>query len=205
MNDHSNPGSDSPSPTASLLPDVPTAVAKPENAPEAETVLFDVILTPHRSLGNVGFRVVMGILIFMSLVGGVGFAMLGAWPVFAYFGLDIILIYVAFRASYRSGRLHEIVRLTSSELLIERVQPSGKRQSWRFQPYWLRVEMDDPPEHESALKIWSHGRSLIVGAFLTPEERLELAEALREALDRARLPAGSAMAQEQIAPASDRQ
>ena len=75
--------------------------------------------------GNVGFRVVMGILIFMSLVGGVGFAMLGAWPVFAYFGLDIILIYVAFRASYRSGRLHEIVRLTSSELLIERVQPSG--------------------------------------------------------------------------------
>jgi len=203
MTDHSNPGPDSPSPTASLLPDVPAAVSKPDNAPEAETVLFDVILTPHRSLGNVGFRVVMGILIFMSLVGGVGFAMLGAWPVFAYFGLDIILIYVAFRASYRSGRLHEIVRLTSSELLIERVQPSGKRQSWRFQPYWLRVEMDDPPEHESALKIWSHGRSLIVGAFLTPEERLELAEALRAALDRARLPAGSALAQEQVPSSSD--
>ena len=46
--------------------------------------------------------------------------------------------------------------------------------------------MDDPPRHESRLELRSHGRSLAIGGFLTPGERLDLARALREALERAR-------------------
>ena len=48
--------------------------------------------------------------------------------------------------------------------------------------------MDDPPEHESQLTLASHGRRLVVGAFLTPEERLELARALGAALARLKQP-----------------
>jgi uncharacterized membrane protein len=44
--------------------------------------------------------------------------------------------------------------------------------------------MDDPPEHESQVTLTSHGRSLTVGSFLSPEERLDFAKALNDALRR---------------------
>jgi uncharacterized membrane protein len=155
-------------------------------AQAAKHVLFDAVLTPHRSLSPGGFWLLMALVSGVSFVSGMYFVLKGAWPVTGYFGLDVLLIYLAFKASYRSARLHETVRLTEDALVVERVSPSGRRASWTFQPYWLRVEMDDPPEHASQLTLTSHGRSLVIGAFLSPAERSELAAALRNALERSR-------------------
>jgi hypothetical protein len=44
------------------------------------------------------------------------------------------------------------------------------------------VTIDDPPRHDSQLVLSSHGRALAIGAFLTAEERAEVARALRAAL-----------------------
>ena len=44
--------------------------------------------------------------------------------------------------------------------------------------------MDDPPGVKSPLTLSSHGKALEIGSFLTPEERLEVAQALRAALGR---------------------
>lgn len=149
-------------------------------------VLFDAVLMPHRSLSPAGFWLLMALISGVSFVSGMYFMLKGAWPVTGYFGLDVLLIYLAFKASYRSARLYETVKLTEEALVIERVIPSGRRARWSFQPYWLRVEMDDPPEHGSQLTLTSHGRSLVIGSFLSPEERREVAEALRKALCRCR-------------------
>jgi uncharacterized membrane protein len=80
------------------------------------------------------------------------------------------------------------VQLDAKELLVRRVDPAGRAASWTFQPNWLRVSIDNPPEHESQLVLTSHGRSLTIGSFLTPEERLEVAQGLRAALARWREP-----------------
>ena len=48
----------------------------------------------------------------VSFVTGMAFLLMGAWPVFGFFGLDVALIYPAFRLNYRSGRLYETVELT---------------------------------------------------------------------------------------------
>jgi uncharacterized membrane protein len=157
-------------------------------APAGEPLLFDAVLYPHRSLSPLGFWLIMGGIAFVSFVAGIAFLLKGAWPIFGFFGLDVLLMYWAFKASYRSGRLHETIRLSREALVIERVQPSGRRQSWRFQPHWLRVELDDPPAHGSQLTLRSHGKALVVGAFLTPEERAEVAVALRRALIELRTP-----------------
>ncbi len=163
-------------------------------------VFFDAVLTPHRSLSPGGFWLLMALISGVSFVSGMYFVLRGAWPVTGYFGLDVLLIYLAFKASYRSARLHETVRLTEDALVVERVSPSGRRARWTFQPYWLRVEMDDPPEHASQLTLTSHGRSLVIGAFLSPAERSELAAALRNALARSRqAPHGSTW---KLAPAT---
>lgn len=148
--------------------------------------LFSVVLTPHRSLSPWGFWLVMGGVALISFAAGLVFLLIGAWPVLGFFGVDVALVYFAFRANYRSGHLYETVRLTRSELAIQRVLPSGQTRSWSFQPYWLRVHMDEPPVPGSQLTLTSHGRSLVIGSFLSPGERVELAHALRAALSQAR-------------------
>ena len=150
----------------------------------AEPVLFDALITPHRSLSPRGFAVLMGIAGLIGFGFGAGFLIRGAWPVFGFCGAEWLLFYVCFRLNYRAARLRERVRLTPRQLTVERRDPRGRVQSWTFQPYWLRVEMDDPPEHGSQLSLASHGRRLTIGAFLSPPERLDLAEALRAALAR---------------------
>ncbi len=162
------------------------APADPPASPPAAGIFFDAVLIPHRSLSPGGFWLLMALVSAASFISGMYFVLRGAWPVFGYFGLDVLLIYLAFRASYRSARLYETVRLTEEALVVERIGPAGRRARWSFQPYWLRIEMDDPPEHHSQLRLASHGRSLVVGAFLSPGERLALANALRAALKRHR-------------------
>jgi uncharacterized membrane protein len=158
---------------------------------ETRPILFDAVLHPHRSLSPRGFGILMGCVGALTFGLGLGFWAIGAWPVFGLLGLDLVLLWVAFRISYRSARLYERVRLTPAELTVQRVEPDGKARAWRFQPYWLRVTMDDPPEHDSQVMLSSHGRRLVVGSFLSPEERLDFAKALGAALERARDPAPS--------------
>ncbi len=148
-------------------------------------VIFDAELAPNRSLGRAGFIAVMAGVIVISVGLGVFFLLQGAWPVLGFFGLDIALLYLAFRLSYRSGRLRETIRVTADEVMVRRIAPNGRTTEWRFNPYWLRVALDDPVEHHSQITLTSHGRSLVIGPFLAPEERASLVAALRDALGEA--------------------
>lgn len=150
-----------------------------------EGVLFDAVLYPHRSLSPFGFRLLMGAVIGVGLAAGIAFFAIGAWPIVGFFGLEFLLLYIAFRASYRRGRLYETVRLTANELEVRRVHPGGEAYRWSFRPpHWLNVHMDDPPRHESTVTLASHGRRVVVGSFLAPEERSDFARALKAALAR---------------------
>ncbi len=149
---------------------------------KTEDLFFDAILHPHRSLSPRGFLLLMSAVGVVSFVAGTIFVLNDAWPVFGFFGLDAALLYFAFRKNYRDGRLYEHIQLSQEVLAVERVWPQGKTQSWSLNPYWVQVQMDDPPKHESRLKLLSHGKELVLGTFLSPKERLEVAHALSDAL-----------------------
>ena len=148
--------------------------------------LFDAVLAPNRSLQGSGFAVVMGIVITVNLLLGGYFFSIGAWPVLGFCGLDILIVWLAFKLSYRQGRLRERVRVTEEEMLVARVLPSGHETRWRLQPYWTRVAIDRPIGHESQVRVTSRGKTLILGAFLSPEERGRFADALSGALGKTR-------------------
>src|SRR4051812_2258054 len=102
-----------------------------------EDTRFSALLTPHRSLEPKGFMVLMGAVCLVSFGTGLLFYMLGAWPVIGFMGLDVALIYIAFRLNYRAARLYETVDLTRDALTVTRVEPSGKAHVWSFNPYWV--------------------------------------------------------------------
>jgi uncharacterized membrane protein len=150
--------------------------------------LLDVVVYPHRSLGPTGFLVLMAALCACSFTVGLIFFLSGAWPVVGFLGLDVLVVYAAFRLNYRAARAYETVRLTAAELEIIQVDVRGHGRRATFQPYWMAIDMDDPPRRDSRLTLRSHGRRLEIGRFLTPQEKLDLARALRRALAEARRP-----------------
>jgi uncharacterized membrane protein len=151
-----------------------------------EELFLNARLSPHRSLSPHGFVILLCAVGTVSVLAGLVLFPVGAWPVVGFMGLDVGLLYDAFRMNYRHGRMYETLRLTRGDLRVESVNHRGETKTWRFQPYWLQVLIDDPPRRDSDLTLRSHGCSLSIGRFLTPAERLDLAKALRAALENAR-------------------
>lgn len=159
----------------------------PESAAPRQTYL-DVTLTPHRSLPPAGFYLLMGAVGGVSLTMGIMFLIVGAWPVFGFLGLDVALLYFAFRMNYRAALARETVRLDEAELAVQRFSPSGHVRRWSFQPYWLKVLHESSSEYPAPLVLASHGRQLEIASFLSQPEKTALADALRDALARSRAP-----------------
>ena len=124
---------------------------------------------------------------FLMIIIGLIFSLLGAWPVIGFCGVEFLLLYFLFRLNYRAARGYERVQLNDQKFEVMKIDSKGGISTWYFEPTWLQVHIDNPPEHHSQLTIRSHGRQLTIGKFLTPEERLEVAEAINFALDLRRL------------------
>ena len=151
-----------------------------------DPVLLDTTLRPSPPMPPSALRIVLAIVAAVNFGFALGFVLHGAWLVTPFMGLDVALLAWAFRASVRASRRHERVLLTSSQLTVERHPPAGPASAIALNPYWVRVDMADPPEHWSQLTLWSHGKGVCVGAFLAPAERLAFAHILKTALRRAR-------------------
>jgi uncharacterized membrane protein len=151
-------------------------------------LLFQAHLKPHRSLSRRAFRrVMLGVTLFSLTVSAVTFYA-GAWPVFGFMGLDIVLVYFALSISYRRGLVTETLELDEHALTVERTGPRGDSHKWRLQPAWLKVELAEPILPQTPVMLRSHGESLPIGVFLHPKQRREIARDLRSALARWRRP-----------------
>lgn len=149
-------------------------------------VLLDKVLRPAPPLGTRAMLAVLGVVAAMNFAFALTFVLRGAWPVMPFMGLDVALLAWAFRAARRAATREEHVVVTPSLLSVERRPPKGPISEIRLNPYWVRVQMDEPPEHGSQLTLWSHGRSVRIGTFLPPTERASFAQALKSALQTAR-------------------
>jgi uncharacterized membrane protein len=159
----------------------------PDNDPLSDQPLFSATITPHRSLGRSGFLAVMIAVGGLSFVAGLVFLALGAWPVLGFLGLDVLLVFLAFRANYRSAAAYEQVLVTASELRVRKVGHRGETSEITLNPLWARLERETDPDY-GLLRIFlvSRGRRLPVADFLTPREKEGFAQALLAALGEAR-------------------
>jgi uncharacterized membrane protein len=149
--------------------------------------LFSALLTPHRSLNRTGFLVLMGFLSVISFAAGVAFWLMGAWPVFGFFGLDVLVIYWAFRINFRHARALEEIHVTPSELRLRRVSHRGHAVEFVLNPLWVQLDQQIHAEFGvEKLYLLSRGRRVSVGSFLGPDEKASFAKALNAALQAAR-------------------
>lgn len=149
--------------------------------------IFSAVLRPYRSLSPRGFVLVMLALVSCSFTAGLAFWSMGAWPVVGFFGLDILLVQLAFRANYRQARAFEEIAVFRDRMWVKRTTARGDTSTADFNPYWARIEVERHPEAGvTRVTIASHGKRLDVAGFLGPWERESFASALMAALAEAR-------------------
>ena len=140
-----------------------------DNADDLEPTIFSATLTPHRSLGRVLFLVI------------------GAWPVLGFFGLDVLLLYWAFRVNYRHAKAYEQVTVTPSALKVRKVSHLGRAREWVLNPLWVRLDKIELEEFGiDRLFLISRGKKLTIASFLGPDEKASFAKELGDALSEAR-------------------
>lgn len=145
-------------------------------------------LWPYRSLPRLGFVWFIGgtaALISLPLFAALGTVVL--WGLLPFLGAAVAGIWWALNRSYRDGELTEVLTLAPDRITLIRRAPDGSEQRWDANPYWVAVRLYPAggrvPQY---LTLKGEGREVELGAFLTEEERVALAEDLRERLARRR-------------------
>src|SRR5262249_40601051 len=145
---------------------------------------------PPRCLSRNGFLILMLVLGGISLATGMAFLLAGAWPVFGFCGLDVLLVYLAFQVSYRRAKAYEQVTVTPSELTVRQVSHYGRISEWTLNPLWVRLDRVVHAEFGiERLFLGAPGRRLALAGFLGPggqEEKASFALALSAALGEAK-------------------
>ena len=155
---------------------------------EPEGLLFEAVITPHRSLSRRGVRFLWVALAIAFLVPGLVFWALGAWPVLGFSGVELGLAAGLIQLHARSFRRSETVLVTSSGVRILRYDANGRRTERWLDPAWLRVELEDRPGRVPALMLRARGVTEEIADSLGETEKHDLATALGAALHRWRNP-----------------
>ena len=153
----------------------------------SEERLLERRLVPHRSLSPSQFRLFIGLFATGCLLSSLPFLILGAWPVAGFMGLDVAILWFAFRVNFRAARAYELVRVTPIDLCVEKVSARGRRRAWHFSPSFVRLESREIEDFGVVqLEVVSRGRRLGIADCLGPAEKADFARDLDQALARAR-------------------
>lgn len=150
------------------------------------TVYLDAVLEPPRSLSTRGFNRVMLLLGGMSFVSGLGFLLMGAWPVAGFMGLEILALWAVFKWSFQAQTARTYVHVTADAVTLRRVDGWGRERRARVSSYFARVEYDRAANGPNALRLATSRNAYPLGEHLNADERESFARRLSEALGEAR-------------------
>ena len=145
---------------------------------------WSITLKPHRSLTRQGFIAVMALIAILNLIAGSVFFAIGAWPVVGFCGLDVLIMYWAFRRNFADSACAERIIAEDSKLHLHRLAEGRAPREVTFNRRWVKVDLEQDEARELTGKLFlrSHGESHEIASFLGADERLSLARALRRAI-----------------------
>jgi uncharacterized membrane protein len=136
-------------------------------------------LAPNCSLKPRGAWLFFAATCLFSLSFTLIFVFMGLWPILLFWGLEMLALGLALRASMRRRNYTQVVLITESHIsLVTRSRRGEAKQE--FARHWAKVRLRSPPTRLgiSRLTIESRGRAYEVGSFLNEDDRCRLAERL---------------------------
>ncbi len=160
---------------------------KPPDSDVWDRPVFSARISPQRSMTPRGVALVLILAAIVSFMVSVPFVILGAWPIAGFFGLDVLLLWFAFRVQAREAHAYEEITVTRPLMLVRDVSAKGRVREARFNPYWVRLKRDTHAEWGvERLSLQEGLRSLEIARHLGRGEKAAFAKALQGGLNDAR-------------------
>jgi uncharacterized membrane protein len=142
----------------------------------------DYLLVARRnnSLSRSERRAVLCFIGAVSLAIALGFAAFGAWLVLPFAGLEILVLYLAFRVIDKHAEDYECLKIDGDRVRVEVVE-GGRVRRMEFDRHWAQVVLRESAGSHS-LAVRSHGREIELGRHLTDTERARIGRELRRHL-----------------------
>lgn len=148
--------------------------------------VYRVTLWPNQSLTPTGMKWFFGasaVLLAMPLGAVMGTPVF--WGLLPFLVLALGAAFWAIRRNSRNLSLTETLWIWRDEVRVERREPDGRLRRWQAEPMKTRLRIHKDAKVEDYLTLTGGGREIELGAFLAPEERVELADEIEAALTRA--------------------
>ena len=129
---------------------------------------FSRVARRNNSLTSTGRLLVFAFIFAVSIGIASAFALLGAWLILPFAGLEMLVLWLAFRHVERRAGDFERIAIAGDRVEIE-VCEAGRHESHELNRCWARLVGDG-----GRLALRSHGREYEIGRYLDDEQRLVL-------------------------------
>jgi len=142
----------------------------------------------HTPQKNTARWLLAGVILLSGLIAGVC-AVLGAWPVLPFAGMEIFVLWLALRYQAQHALDGEEITLDADNLCVV-VHHGDQTTTHSFHPYWAQIRFNPASAgHPAArLVIHSHGREVEIGRLLNAGEKQALAQTLKQQIHQQRYP-----------------
>ena len=149
---------------------------------EIEPEIWSVTLRPNSSLTREGFIAIMAILVCLNLSAGIMFLSIGAWPIMGFMGLDVLLVWWAFRRNFSYAKRSEHISIAGDVVKLQRFPVAGPIVLLEFNRRWLKVELEFDTAREIVGRLFFayRGKLIEFGSFLGSDDRQSLAKLLQQ-------------------------
>ena len=139
---------------------------------------FSRVARRNNSLSSTGRLLAFGFIFVVSVGIAVAFAMVGAWPILPFAGLEMLVLCLAFRAIERHAADYERIAIDGDRVKVE-ICEVGQARGHEFNRLWAQVVVS---RDGAQLALRSHGREVGIGRHLNDGQRLTLARELERQL-----------------------
>ena len=152
-----------------------------------EPTLLRMRIFPNRSLDTHGTKVVSGIIacgFLLPIIPFIGSPVGTTLTIFS--GLTFYLFLTLLQKNFQQGNTFEEILISKHKIIVVHKEKNKKQKTWEGNPYWTRVNVDiHNPKLKNYLTLAGKGRHIELGAFLSPDERIELRDKIQNALAKA--------------------
>ena len=152
-----------------------------------EPTFLRMRLAPNRSLDSSGTKIVFFVIacgFLLPIIPFIGSPVGTTLTVFS--GLTFYLFLIMLQRNFQEGNIFEEISISKSKVIVVHQEKNKEQKIWEGNPYWTRVTLDiHNPKLKNYLTLAGKGKHIELGAFLSPEERIELKDKIQNALAKA--------------------
>ena len=153
-----------------------------------EPIFLRMRLSPNRSLDSYGTKIVFLVIacgFLLPIIPFIGSPIGTTLTIFS--GLTFYLFLIMLQRNFQQGTTFEEIFISKRKITVVHQEKNKELIIWEGNPYWTRVTLDiNNPKLKNYLTLVGKGRHIELGAFLSPDERIELRDKIQNALAKAK-------------------